>query len=117
MAQVNEPVFQHQELNSKIWSKTPHDTLNLIIEHADKATLVSWFCTRSAFHNTSSALLWEEIHIDEEDLHTNFEWTRTRPLPLNARPENGGICDFLIRGAAHRNFHLTSETLPRDIAD
>ncbi len=116
MAQLSEPVVEPGELNSTIWSKTPHDIINLIIKEANKATLVSWSRTGSAFYDVSSALLWEDIYIDGPDLQTYWEWNRTQAPPSNPRPENGGSIDFLIRGPAHRDFHQMLETLHGDTA-
>lgn len=116
MAQVNEPAVEFEELNGTIWSKTPDDILNLVIEEADKETQANWSRTGSAFHEVSSALLWKEVFINVKYLQTYWEWTRTQPPPSNVRPENGGIVDFLIRGPAHRDFHQRSGTLHGDIA-
>lgn len=111
MAQTTESVFKPEELNSTVWSKTPHDILNLIIEQSDRATQDVWSRTGPAFYDFSSALLWREISIDREDFHTYWEWTWTRPPLFNPRPDNGGILDFLIRGPAHQDFCQMSETI------
>ena len=113
MAQANEWVFKPDELVSTVWSKTPHDILTLIIEEADRATKNVWSRTGRAFHDFSSALLWKSIHINGDDLHNYWDWTRTRPL--HPRPENGGIVDFLIRGPAHQDSYQTW-TLDQEVA-
>ena len=87
MAQVNEPVLELEELNGTIWSKTPYDILNLVIEKADRATQAIWSRTGSAFHEVSSVLPWKEIFIHVKDLQTYWERTRTRPPLFNVRPD------------------------------
>ena len=115
MAQAKEPVVEREELRSEVWSRTPSDIVNLIIEQSDSATLHFWSRTCSAFHRASSALLWKEIYIGEKDLQTYWEWKRALPPPLLVRPENGGIVDFLIRGPAHEDFYQPSASRHEDL--
>ena len=115
MAQAKEPVVESEELRSEVWSRTPSDIVNLIIEQSDSATLHFWSRTCSAFHRVSSALLWKEIYIGEKDLQTYWEWKRALPPPLLVRPENGGIVDFLIRGPAHEDFYQPSASRHEDL--
>lgn len=70
MAQCNEPIPKSEELDSKVWSKTPLDVFKLIIEEADKAKLAIWARTGCAFYHVSSPLLWKWIYIDKDDLQT-----------------------------------------------
>ena len=116
MAQAKEPVVEAEELSSPVWSKTPSDVINLIIEQSDRATLHSWSRTCRVFHRVSSALLWKEIYISGKDLQIYWEWTRTLSPAFHGRPKNGGIIDFLIRGPAHEDFYQTSAARHEDLA-
>lgn len=116
MAQVKEPVVEPEELRSAVWSRTPSDIVNLIIEQSDSATLHIWSRTCSAFHRVSSALLWKEMYIGGKDLQKYWEWTQALPTPFLVRPENGGIVDFLIRGPAHEDFYQPSASRHEDLA-
>lgn len=115
MVQAKEPVVEPEELGSAVWSKTPSDVVNLIIEQSDRATLHIWSRTCSAFHRVASALLWGNISIHGKDLQTYWEWTHIKPPSFQVKPENGGIVDFLIRGPAHEDFYKPSASRHEDL--